>query len=93
MSRLVVLLALPVGFLAGRWWAVAAGPLLLVASITAFSVAENVADPCTRPDGCGAGPVLGAFVLACLLAAVVAALLAAGVALRRRSGRWLSARR
>ena len=68
----------------GRWWIVAALPAGLVLLITGGSIAENVQDPCTRGDGCGAGPVLGAFVLATLLALIVAALLALGVALRRR---------
>jgi hypothetical protein len=77
-----------VGFAVGRWWVVWAIPLVGWIAIVVAAVVDNFDDPCTRPDGCGIGPVLGIAVLGVPMAAILAAAIAGGVlarsALRRR---------
>jgi len=71
------------GSLVGRWWLVAALPLLFTASITLIAVNDNFNDPCTRSDGCGLGPVAQATALALAFGIVIAAVTAGGVLARR----------
>ena len=85
MTWLIVLLALALGFLVGRRWVLAL-PLLFVAVVTGASLVENLGGDCTRPDGCGWGPVALAFLASLAVAALLAAVLLLGIALRRRVG-------
>ena len=88
---MLALVAAPVvGYFVGRWWVVAVVPAVYAVPIVIWSLVDNFDDPCTRPDGCGVGPVLLASLFALAYAVLVAGLTAAGVALRRRS---VSARR
>ena len=87
MGWLALLLAmLPLGYLAGRRWIVAAVPVLIVALLVVPSIVENTRSPCERPDGCGAGPVMNMALWALIVAGLAAALLALGVRLRHRGG-------
>jgi len=80
------------GFFVGRWWLVAALPLVFTASIALSAVNDNFNDPCTRPDGCGLGPVAQATLLGVAFSIVLAVVTAGGILARRERERRRRAR-
>jgi hypothetical protein len=82
----ILLLAVPpfVGYLVGRWWIVPTLGALTVAWAATAGVMDNYVGSCTRPDGCGAGPVAQVVLLGLLGAALIMALAVVGCLVRRK---------
>jgi hypothetical protein len=78
-----VLAALLLGYAVPRLWVVPILPVAIVLTVTVGSIFENTGE-CTRPDGCGAGPVAQAILFALTLGALLAASTGVGIWLRRR---------